>query len=169
MIKLLITLIAAVVASVEPHSIPRKVLGQFRKEGAFEGGRPIPAHLEKIRFAFHRSGGYERWVLEFSDENRKSSVAPKFLLRYLPPSSENRSPRFILSLRSIKQSFLKLDRIKRSLAKSQIIRDVIVYPPIEDGDMSLELILKEEVLFEPHQPLETQGKLVLDLKPLRLS
>jgi len=159
-------------AAVQPHSIPRDSARRFRTSGIFEGGTDKQANLEGLRLASH--AGYERWVVDFSDEHKTlGGIAPRFQLRYvkadkipLPDGSVFvRSPaRFVFVFRNIARNSLKNSRLKGLARKSRFVKEIILYPPIERGDMAMEFVLNDNVLFEPHQPLEREGRLVLDLK-----
>ncbi len=45
------------------------------------------------------------------------------------------------------------------------MKEIVLYPPVERGDMAMELVLRDDVRFDPFQPLEREGRLVLDLRP----
>ncbi|MBI4402722.1 MAG: hypothetical protein HY537_01095 [Deltaproteobacteria bacterium] len=163
-------------AALEMQPIPRTSTGQFRAEGLFEGGSFTAANIEELRLASH--GNFERLVIDFSAENNrmKGLAAPRFQLRYIkgerktPARGQSvavRLPKFILILRNIRKNFLHDSAIKKLIARSNLLKDIILYPPVEEGDMALELTLKKDVLFEPHQPLEKEGRLVLDIKESR--
>jgi hypothetical protein len=174
---LVLSLLSHVVqASVMPQPIPRVSTRNFLNDGIFEGGGTGGVvNLAGIRFAPHSKEGYERWVIDFSDEPRQvvGASAPPFQVRYVkaekvpvPQGSDIlvSPPKFVLTFRSINRNLIKKDRIERFLKKSKYVKDVILYPPIEGGDTAIELVLKDSVLFEAHQPTERQGRLVLDLK-----
>ena len=162
-------------AALEPHSIPRASSQNFRAEGLFEGGSSSRANLESLRLASHAREGFERWVIDFSDEQtrRVGLVAPRFQLRYVHGEKlrlgdgreiERRPAKFIFVFRSIDHCFLAQETAAKLARKSQFVKNIILYPPIEKGDMAMEFILKDNVLFEPHQPVEKEGRLVLDMK-----
>lgn len=162
-------------ASLEPKPIPRTPIKHFQNEGIFEGGSKLPANVEGIRFSSHKKEGYERWVLDFSDEATRSlgKVAPQFQLRYQKatkvevPGGTDISltpPKFIFALQGVKQNYLKKETLQRIAHKSRFVKEIILFPAIENGDVAIEFVLKDNVLFEPHQPREKEGRLVLDLK-----
>lgn len=172
---ILLSLSSLVLAALEPKPIPRVSVKQFQSEGVFEGGSSQPANLEAVRFSAHKREGYERWVIDFSEELSRSvgKVAPHFQVRYQKaaevevPGGSNLSlspPKFIFTFQSIKRNFLKKEVLHKIVAKSRYVKDIVLYPSIENGDTALEFILKDNVLFEPHQPKEKEGRLVLDLK-----
>lgn len=162
-------------SATEPLPIPRIKANKFLSEGIFTGGSFKSANLERIRFSPHKKEGYERWVFDFSDaaSRKNESLAPRFLLRYIKASKiepGDGTPttvipaKFILSLQSVRQNYLEQTKIKRLLRKSAFVKDIIVYPPIEEGDLALEIVLKDSVAFEAHQPKLQEGRLVLDIK-----
>jgi hypothetical protein len=159
----------------EPHHIPRSPSNTYRSEGLFEGGTDRPANLESLRVAEHGKEGFERWVIDFSDEARRQigSEAPRFQLHYYHGEKfrladgrqvEKKPAKFIFVFRSIGRNFLGRSTVEKLARHSRFVRNIVLYPPIEKGDMAMEFILKDNVLFEPHQPLDRAGRLVLDLK-----
>lgn len=173
-------LFAPFVQAAVPSHIPRASTRAFLSEGLFEGGKDIRASLDSIRVAQHEERGFERWVVDFSDAlgKQKGLVAPKFQLQYLKAQSfttesgdevVQRPAKFLLLLRNISKNSLDQAEVRKAAKKSGLVQDVILYPPIEQGDMAIEFVLKKNVLFEAHQPIERQGRLVLDLKPSRLN
>ncbi|NBX92802.1 MAG: hypothetical protein EB078_10315 [Proteobacteria bacterium] len=165
-------------ASLPPRPIPRTSSKIFVKTGVFEGGTAGAANLEGIRFSRNKTEETERWVLDFSSAHTRSlqETAPKFQVRYSQADRievpEGRDvllnpPRLIISLQSIKGNYLTRAQFKPFLERSQLVRDIKIYPPIEDGDMAVEFILKHSIQFEPHQPIQKEGRLVLDLKPIK--
>jgi len=159
-------------AANPPIAIPRSSLKAYRSEGLFEGGKGQRANLESLRFAKHP--GFERWVVDFSDsKGHVAASAPQFQLQFiksektlgLDGESTTRKPaKFIFLFRSIEKNFLDTRKLKALTGKSKHVKEIIVYPPIEQGDMAMEFVLKDDVLFEAHQPVEREGRLVLDLK-----
>jgi hypothetical protein len=162
-------------ASLDPRSVPRSALQTFRKEGLFEGGRfNSKANVEDIRLSDPNHDGFERWIIDFSDLKRVwGSVAPKFQLRYSPadrvelPEGKTlikKQAMFSLLLQGIQKNFITDDQIHEALQKSKYVKKVVVYPQVEHGDMAMEMILRDDVIFKPHQPMEREGRLVLDLR-----
>jgi hypothetical protein len=162
-------------ASVEPHRVPRGATQTYRKDGLFEGGRDnAKANLEDIRMSEPNDGRSERWIIDFSNPKRIwGSVAPKFQLSYsasdrmeLPEGKTliRQQAKFTLLLQAIQHSFVSKEQLQDAIHKSRYVKNVIVYPPVENGDMAVEIILREDVLFEPYQPMEREGRLVLDLR-----
>ena len=161
-------------AAVSPLPISRQSAQIFTAEGLFQGGSAGKASLEAIRFSPH-SKSRERWVIDFSDPTTQKvgTHAPLFQLRYVKgnsvgvPSQEViLSPaKFVLNLRAISQNKVEPKKVARLIRKSDLVQDIVFYPAIEEGDMALEIILKKNVLFEAHQPVQNEGRLVLDLKP----
>jgi len=161
-------------AALAPTPIARLSRGQFHSSGFIEGGTHRAASLLDIRHFHHKSQGFERVVLDLSEPS-KNSVAdylPAFQLRYFPSStqiddkntSHTKPAKFLLVIRSIQRNQIT-EKMTQTLTKdSQFLDQIKVYPPIEDGDMALEFILKSDVLFEAHQPRLKAGRLVLDLK-----
>ena len=164
-------------AGLTPHAIPRNLAKQFSTDGLFEGGSDAAANIESMRLAQHGKQGFERWVIDFSDGAKSVGlVAPRFQLRYeraekipLPEGGDlvRKPARFIFVFRQIQKNLVNAERIQELLKKSRHVKDIILYPPIEKGDMAMEFVLKDNVAFTPHQPLEREGRLVLDLKTIR--
>jgi len=74
--------------------------------------------------------------------------------------------KFIFVFRSIQNNYLTHDKLAQLVKKSNWVQEIVVYPPIEKGDTAVEFVLKENVAFSPYQPVEREGRLVLDLKPV---
>jgi hypothetical protein len=173
----ILTLLASLAeAAFSPRPIPRTSTRLFVDQGVFEGGSPLAANIEGIRFSRNPKDNSERWVIDFSDARTRSlqQLAPEFQIRFSPMETfitpEGKSiilshPRLIISLSSIKGNYLHSPQLTKLLRKSKLVRQVRIYPPIEDGDRAIEFVLKKKILFEPHQPLQKEGRLVLDLKP----
>ncbi len=154
---------SVVLASPTKNSIPRSPLDYLSDESVFEGGKSLSANLENIRFSPHPETQSERWVLDFSDTDSKEigKLAPRFQLRYVKSAPHNK---FILELFSIRRNKIQISEIKKLVQKSEWIENIVIYPPIAEGEVALEFILKKPVSFKAHQPLENEGRLVLDLK-----
>lgn len=163
-------------AAIAPRPVPRTASKIFVESGVFEGGTPIAAHIQGLRFSRNAKTGVERWVLDFSDAKTKNYqlMAPEFQVKLLPSEKVKVAdgkevlltpPRIIVYLDSIKTSQLDEYRLQKLIKRSKLVRTIRVYPPIEDGDRAIEFVLKKEALLEPHQPLQKEGRLVLDLKP----
>lgn len=164
----------SVEAAVIPNPIPRQAAQIFMSEGLFQGGTVnLTANLEAIRFATHPPKT-ERWVFDFADPKTAEvgSKAPEFQIRYVKGTSvgaglENvqiAPAKFIFTFRNIGQNKVETQAVARLLRKSKLVKDVVFYPAIEGGDIAVEFILKQNVLFEAHQPLQKEGRLVLDLR-----
>jgi len=166
--------------SINAHAgtpaIARSSSGNFVTEGAFEGGKEgTRANLESIRVADHPKEGFERWVIDFSDATTrtKGKTAPRFQVRYQKADriklahggSYVRKPaKFLVFFRSINKNNLTQQKVRSLVPQSLYVKDIVLYPPIEKGDMALEFVLRDDVKFEAHQPIEREGRLVLDLK-----
>lgn len=158
--------------AIHARGIPRSPTQHWESDGFFEGGKPIRANLEAMRFSDHPS--YERWVVDFSNASRRVGVdAPRFQLRYIPKQSlttsagENvisKPAKLVLLFRSIDNNFLDKQRISKLVEKSKRVADVVVYPPIDDGSTAIELVLKDDMAFAPYQPVEREGRLVIDIR-----
>ena len=144
-------------------------------DGIFEGGSALPANVENVRVAPHPKEGFERWVLDFSDKNTRTlnSTAPRFQIRYVKAEKVSNSmgqetiisaPKFVIPLRSVEKNVLEKARLKKVVQKSRYVKEIKVYPQVEDGDLAFEMLLRDSVQFEPHQPMDREGGLVLDLK-----
>jgi len=168
----LLCLAAQAVASPVPHSMPRAPARSYSTDALFEGGKEVAANLEGVRLAGHP--GYERWVIDFSDHAKSvGAIAPRFQVRYekaetlpLPEGGEllRKPARFVFIFRQIQKNLLKEDTVQNLVKKSRFVKEILLYPPIEKGDMAMEFVLKDNVRFTPHQPTEREGRLVLDLK-----
>lgn len=172
---------AAIAAIAAPHNTTRTIARtsneNFLKEGFFEGGRNKRAVLESLRLADRPEAGFERWVIDFSDPVTKKvgSFAPLFQLQYFPAekfigndgsTQTKKAAKFLFLFRSITRNKVDEATVKKLAKKSRFVKDILLYPPIEEGDLAMEFVLKDNVLFEPHQPVEKEGRLVLDLRPL---
>ncbi len=166
-------LVGSANAATQIVPIPRTASHSWRTEGLFAGGSSPAANIENLHLSDHK--GAERWVLDFSDNLKREigKVAPKFQLRYIPgdkvigSSGElvmARPAKFVLTLQGIRKNFLNRTALQDLVKRSKFVKDIIVYPPIENGDTAIELILGDNVDFEPHQPAQKEGRLVLDLK-----
>lgn len=162
-------------AALEPVPIPRTSLKHFQSEGVFEGGKDTTASIVALRFSPHPKEGFERWVLDFGNEvgHAVGEIAPHFQVRYQKgakievsgASDISLTPaKFILTFQKIKQNRLKKETLQKLVTKSRFVKEIVLFPPIEDGDTAVEFTLKDNVLFETHQPKEKEGRLVLDLK-----
>lgn len=163
MILLSVVFSSIAFASIHTAPIPRSPKTYLQNEASFNGGTPIPANIENVRSSWHADLGFERWVFDFSDVVSKQigKAAPEFQIRY---SQKSTTPKIVLEFKSIRSNRLKMAEIKKLLEKSHFVKDVILYPPIEDGEVAIELILKKQLQFSPHQPSQNEGRLVLDLK-----
>lgn len=153
-----LTFSVATLGAVGILPIPRASTKEFVAEGLFAGGERIAANLKEVRVGSHAGPGYERWVFDFGN------LLPQFQVQYVH-SGNDTAPRFILRFQRLGQNNLNEARAKRLASKSQFVKSVRLYPPIENGDTAMELILKNDVLFAAHQPADRAGRLVLDLRP----
>ena len=161
-------------AAIRPHTIPRAPTLHFQTDGVFGGGNNVRANIESLRVTPSSDGGFERWVLLFSDEKGRVGInAPRFQLRYEPEESfltaegmdaKARPARFVLLLQSIRNNRITRTAIGNLIEQSQFVTDILFYPQIEDGDMAIEFTLKDNVSFEPHQPVQKEGRLILDIR-----
>jgi len=163
------------IGSVVPAiSIPRDASRRYLTDGIFDGGREVRANLEGLRFSKHRREGFERWVFDFSDATTqtKGSVAPKFQIRYVKASKIEKPEggyqivdpaKIVITLKGVGKNLLNRTNLEKLARKSDLVKEVINYPPIEDGDMAIEMILKDSYPFFTHQPLQNEGRLVIDL------
>jgi hypothetical protein len=161
-------------SAVRSLPIPRLANHDFRSEGLFEGGTSTPANIEKLTRS--EAGHAERWTFDFSETGASMAsgkAVPKFQLKYLPgnpifsaqgEATPSKPPRLILTLRGIQKNLLKRSDLLKQVKQSKYVKEIIVYPPIEEGDTALEIQLKDNVQFAPHQPAKKAGQLVLDLK-----
>lgn len=161
-------------AVVPPMSIPRDASKRFLSDGVFEGGRAIRANLEGLRFSKHPKEGFERWVFDFSDATTRTvgSAAPQFQVRYVKAGKLAKPEggyvtvepaRIVINLKGVSKNQLTRSLLDKLAKKSELVKEVISYPPIEEGDMAVEMILKDSYPFFTHQPLRNEGRLVIDL------
>jgi len=173
---LLFTLFSAIVngAVSSSMSIPRNASHRFLTDGIFDGGKTVRANLEGLRFSKHSDQGFERWVFDFSDATTKTlgSIAPQFQLRYkkaIKLESDDGTlntvepARIIISLKGISRNNVSRSNLVRLAKKSSLVKEIVIYPPIEDGDLAIEMLLNDSFGFYPHQPLVNEGRLVIDL------
>lgn len=164
----------AVGAVVPPLSIPRDASQRYLSDGLFEGGKPVRANLEGLRFSKHQSHGFERWVFDFSDATTRTlgSVAPQFQIRYVKAEKLEmpeggyttvQPARIVINLKGVSKNQLSKPLLEKLAKKSDLVKEVISYPPIEDGDIAIEMILKDSYPFFTHQPIKNEGRLVVDL------
>ncbi len=50
------------------------------------------------------------------------------------------------------------------IKKSLFVKEINLYPPIEDGDLAIEFIIKPQTLLWTHQSSTPPGRLILDLR-----
>jgi hypothetical protein len=162
-------------AALDTRPIPRTAGPNFLKEGLFEGGKDARARLQNLRYYDHSEQGFERWVFDFADSagQQVNAVAPRFQMVYqeaekmqLPNGKMfvKRPAKVRFIFRAISKNGLTPEKVQALADKSAIVDEIHLYPPIEQGDMALEFVLRDDALFQPHQPLEKEGRLVLDLK-----
>jgi hypothetical protein len=174
LIVLLALLGGNLMASVAPSmTIPRDASHRYLTDGLFEGGKPVRANLEALRFFNHKQKGFERWVFDFSDVTTQTvgSVAPKFQVRYKKASKVKNQrqlltlepARIIITLNGVVKNQISRSQLEKLAQRSSLVKEVIVYPPIEDGDIAVEMLLKDSYPFYTHQPLNNEGRLVIDL------
>ena len=176
MFVILTLLVSTLMAAVPARPVPRTSSKLFVDSGTFEGGSPLAANIEAIRFSRNPKDQTERWVIDFSDARSRTlqQIAPDFQVRIAPSDKvvlgegkefELNPPRILISLSSIKANYVDPTVLNRMLKKSHLVKNIRFYPPIEDGDRAIEITFKKSILLEPHQPLQKEGRLVLDLKP----
>lgn len=166
-------------ALTAPHPlVPRTASKIFISSGVFEGGGLDLVNLERIRFWKDPQSGVERWVIDFSSlaERKLQEKAPYFKISVIPPNKlflphqkeEELSPaRIVIQLSGVQNNFTRAKRIKTFLKKSNLVRSLRIYPPLENGHRLMEWVLNDSVVVEPHQPISKEGRIVLDLKPQR--
>lgn len=176
MFVILTLLVSTLLAAIPVRPVPRTSSKLYVDTGTFEGGSPLAANIEAVRFSRNSKDQTERWVIDFSDARTRTlqQIAPDFQIRIAPPDrvtlSEGKEvelnpTRVIISLSSIKGNYVDPTVLNKMLKKSHLMKNIRFYPPIEDGDRAIEITFKKPVLLEPHQPLQKEGRLVLDLKP----
>lgn len=165
-------LFCATTWAAAPILIPRNPTPVYRSDVFFEGGTGAPATLDGLRMAMH--GKYERWVVDFANENggEKMGVAPKFQVRFLPAEKIetdtgekvlSRPAKLIISIHKVKRNLLTKERLIQLVKRSAHIRNITIYPPIEDGDTAMEFTFSTDSPVNIHQPLEKEGRLVIDI------
>ena len=162
----------AMTQAATPVLIPRSPTPLYRSDVFFEGGSGAAAKIDGLRMALH--GGYERWVIDFADENggKKLGVAPTFQVRFLPAQKIetdtgervlSRPAKLIVSIHKVKQNSLTKERLLQLVRRSAHIQNITIYPPIEDGDTAMEFTFSSDSPVNIHQPLEKEGRLVIDI------
>ncbi len=154
-------------------TIPRIATNVYREEGIYRGGTEEAAGIRSLKREETPSQGGERWTFEFSSPHKYKKAAPYFQVKLIKAESFQRSdgtvvitepPKIVLMLRGITGLGLPQRDIDRALKKSRFVREIIPYPPIEDGDTAIELVLSRETLISPHHPRYAENRLVLELK-----
>lgn len=147
------------------NPIPRTPLSYLSGEATFSGGNSVTANIENLRSSWHEDKKFERWVFDFSDlaTHQIRKTAPEFQIRY---SKIGGTQKLIVEFKSIQSNRLQIAEIKKLLEKSKFVKDIVLYPPIEEGELAIEFVLKKPLKFSPHQPSENEGRLVLDLRAL---
>ena len=164
---LILSLLASSLAHalIMPSPIARRSVSQFITEGIFQGGTADHADLQAVRFGAHKQEGFERWVIDFSADKQMGKAAPPFQVRYLKKDrSDVHEAKFVFLFRSIQRSFLNEIKLKKLAQKSHWVKEIIVYPQIEGGDMAMEWILAKNVRFEAFEPIDNPGRIVVDIK-----
>ncbi len=155
-------------------SIPRDASRRYLSDGIFDGGKAVRANIEGLRFSKHKREKFERWVFDFSDATTQTigSVAPQFRIRYVKAGKMAKPEgghvtlepaKIIISLKGVSKNLLTRPMLEKLAQKSNLVKEVISYPPIEDGDLAIEMILKDSYPFYSHQPLTHEGRLVIDI------
>jgi hypothetical protein len=169
---LLFAVFAVPCFSAAPTLIPRSPTPVYRSDVFFEGGSGAAANLEGLRMAPH--GQFERWVIDFADEKgmNKTAIAPKFQVRFIPAEkieSETgemilgRPAKLIINIERVKQNRLNKSGILALIKKSSHVDKITVYPPVENGNTAMEFTFSSEAPVNIHQPLEKEGRLVIDI------
>jgi len=157
-------------------SIPRDASHRFLSEGIFDGGKAVRANVENLRFSKHNKEGFERWVFDFSDSTTGTTglVAPQFQVRYLKADKIAKPEgglvtlapaKIVIAFKGVSKNGLNRTKIDKLVRKSTLVKEIISYPPIENGDLAIEMVLKDSFPFYTHQPLTQEGRLVVDIAP----
>jgi hypothetical protein len=146
-------------AAIPPIPVPRNSSHKFFEEGVFEGGKVSKAIWASLFFQNERDD-IERWVFDFKQGTRANRPMPKFQIRYVKGTPS----KLVLTFQTLEQNRVKRQLLERLASKSQLVREIVVYPPIDEGDTAVELVLRDGVLFSPRQPLDRPGRLLVDLK-----
>ncbi|MFM8316689.1 MAG: hypothetical protein ACKOA8_20600 [Deltaproteobacteria bacterium] len=155
-------------------SIPREDSRRFLTDGVFDGGKSVRANISGLRFSKHVKAGFERWVFDFSDVTTETvgSIAPQFQVRYLKASKIEQPngkhltlepARIVINFKGVSRNLLTRSHLDKLARKSHLVKEVISYPPIEDGDFAIEMVLKDSFPFYTHQPIRNEGRLVIDI------
>lgn len=174
---LIIFVVLTSMGSVVPSlSIPRDASHRFLSEGIFDGGKAVRANVENLRFSKHNKEGFERWVFDFSDATTGTigSVAPQFQVRYLKAEKLAKPEgglitlapaRIVIAFKGVSKNGLNRAKLEKLTRRSSLVKEIVSYPPIEDGDIAIEMVLKDSFPFYTHQPLTQEGRLVIDIAP----
>jgi hypothetical protein len=167
--------VTTVAFSATPSLIPRTPTPIYRSDVFFEGGADFPATLHDLRMADH--GRFERWVIDFSNASglEKKKQAPKFQVRFLPSQKIetdtgeivlSQPAKLIVTFHKVNRNDLQKQRLSRLVEKSAHIQKIVIYPPIENGDTAMEFTFSADSPVNIHQPLENEGRLVIDIAAL---
>ena len=159
-----------------PH--PLRILdsrpSHFHDDGIFEGGeREVSAILKWIKldslFKHHHETS-EEWVFRFEplgsgQRHQKSfdKILPFVQVRYLRKikpdnlSSDesvglsSASPAELIFLfEAIADNQVRMSELNSQLESSHFVKKILMYPPIEGGDMAIKFLLKENVWFRTY-------------------
>lgn len=155
-------------ASLIPMTIPRVATNNFLKQGFFEGGSSKQAVLQQIQLVPYSKENRERWIIGFEKKN-----LPPFQIQYFPAEKFSSADQGLLTqkpahfrflFRHLTKNLLTETQLAQMTTKSRFVSEIVLYPPIEEGDVALEFILRDDVQFEAHQPISPENRLVLDLR-----
>jgi hypothetical protein len=158
-------------AALPPIPVPTDHNSIFSNDGVFEGGRFVRAALKSMTVGTDRHDKVERWSFDFQKVSRGGTL-PRYQIRSVTGVASNdeddspsqEAPRLILTFQQLTQNNVGLGDVRRCLAKSRWVSDVLVYPSVDNGDTAIEMILKRGVKFSLRQLTGPSAQLIIDLK-----
>ncbi len=136
------------------------------------------AHTTLEGFHLSTSKDKERLTVNFSGSStaKNGGKIPRFQLRYLPEekfaTAEGtlafaKPPRFVLTLRSLNGNKTNPAMLQAAITRSRLVKEILVYPPVEEGDTAVEILLHDNVRFSTDRQGLKAGRLTLELRPLQ--
>lgn len=140
-------------------SPPERII--FHRSGVFEGGDTRNLNLEKISLG--KKGDVEVFDFSFTAGSKKvrSPRIPPYQLR-LDSKTGSEFGRLVLLLQGISLRNVQRLMLEKLVKQSALVESFHLYPPLEDGDMVVELKLKAKVEFKD---IATPGVLQVLLSP----
>ncbi len=144
-------------ASYSPR--PSRAPKPFHTRGLFQGGDTRNLNLERMDlFKNHekyrvkhidKDRHEERLDISFSAGSRKfpSSRIPPYQLRFEPRRPDFEQDRLVLVLQGISGRNVPRLALGRIATSSNVIANIRIHPPLEDGDIAIEFTFKKPIEF----------------------